>query len=198
VVVDTSASMGIRDGRKGPLAHELCRWLHRSALSAGVAVRLFAAGRSLRRLEGPEQLAFDEPDSVLFAAPRRAVEGLRRASVRLVLSDFMSAVSPATVVKAASAGCVRLVTLQLLGPWERDPRAIGPAVLDAVEEARRADITLDSRAVEDYRRRLRALRTELRDTAFRCGGLHLEVVADRDLEAVLREDLLPLGLVEVL
>lgn len=198
VVVDTSASMAIRDGRKGPLAHELCRWLHRSALVGGVAVRFFAAGQSLRRLEGPEQLDFREPESVVFTAPRRAVAGLRRASVRLLLSDFMSPVAPSSVIKALSAGCTRLVVVHLLGPWEADPGPVGPAVLDAVEEGRRADITLDRRAVEDYRRRLRALRNELRDQIFQSGGLHVEVVADRDLESVLRSEFLPLGLVEVL
>lgn len=198
LVVDTSASMAIGDGRKGPLAHELCRWLHRSALVEGVAVRLFAAGEELRRLEEPGQLEFREAESVLFTAPRRAVSGLRRASVRLVLSDFMSPVGPSTVIKALSAGCARLIVVHLLGPWEAEPEAAGPSVLDAVEEGRRADITLDRRAVEDYGRRLRALKNELRDQTFQCGGLHVEVVADRDLEGALRSEFLPLGLVEVL
>lgn len=198
LVVDTSASMSIRDGRKAALAHELCRWMWRSAGVGGLAVRLFAAGSELRRLDQPEELEFTQAESVLFAAPARAVAGFRRASVRVVLSDFMSAVAPASVVKALSAGAARLVTVHLLGPWEANPQPTGPCMLDAVEERRRADITLDRRTVEDYRRRLGALRTELREQTFRYGGVHVEVVADRDLEGALRSAFLPVGLVEVL
>jgi len=197
LVVDTSASMAIRDGRKGPLAHELCRWMHRSAAGEGVSVRTFAAGESMRRLTDPTELVFSEAGSVLLQEPRRATEGLRRSSVRLVLSDFMSPTSPSAVIKALSAGCARLIVLHLLGPWENDPGPVGPAVLESVEGRRRADLTLDRRAVEDYARRLGALKDELRDQTRRCRGLHLEVVADQGLEEVLRSRFLPLGLVEV-
>ncbi len=198
VIVDASASMAIADGRKGPLAHELCRYLHRAGLVEGMAVRLFAAGDELERLDGPEQLAFRRPDSVLFTAPRRAVGALRRASARLVLSDFMSPASPSAVVSALAADCARLVVVHLLGPWEAEPDPVGPVVLDAVERGRRADLTLERRVVEDYRRRLRALEGELREAVFRCGGVCLRVVADRPLERVLREEFLAAGLVEVL
>ncbi len=197
VVVDASASMAISDGRKGPLAYDLCRWIFRSAMAGGVAVRLFSAGEQLVRLEAPDQIEFGAPDSVLFTAPRRAVGGLRRASARLVISDFMSPVGPSTVVRALAAGCSRLIVVHVLGPWEASPAPAGPSVLDAVEEGRRADLTLDRRAVDDYTRRLRALQAELRDETFRCGGIHLGVVADGSLEDLLRSAFVPAGLVEI-
>jgi uncharacterized protein (DUF58 family) len=197
IIVDSSASMAIRDGRKGPLAHELCDWLFHSAHSAGLAVRLFAAGSRMQRLEEPGQLAFREEESILFSTPRQACGGLRRSSVRLVLSDFMSPYSATAAVTALAAGCSRLIAMHLLGPFEASPDPRGPAVLDAVEEGRKADITLDRRAVETYARRLQALKDEVREQVFKCAGLHLEIVADRDLERVLRETMLPLGLVEV-
>jgi uncharacterized protein (DUF58 family) len=198
LVVDESASMAIDDGRKGPLTMDLARWTVRSARAGGIAARAWAAGESLRRLEDPGQLAFKAPQSVLFGAPRRAAAGLRRAAVRMVLSDFISPTAPSAVVKALSAGCARLIVVHVLGPWEADPRPLGPSVLDAVETGRRADLTLDAPAVRDYNRRLAALRDDLRDAVFRCGGLLVEVVAEGDLETVLREKFLPSGLVEVL
>lgn len=197
VIVDASASMAIDDGRKGPLAHELCRWLFHSAQTTGLAVRFFSAGSSLVRLDSPDQLIFDAPDCALFSAPGRAAAGLRRSSVRLVLSDFMSPLGFSTAVASLAAGCSRLIVVHLLGPWEADPDPWGPAVLDCVEDGRRADITLDRGAVEAYARRLGALKQEIRELSFKHGGLHLEVVADRGLESVLRLDWMPLGLVEV-
>ena len=41
------------------------------------------------------------------------------------------------------------------------------------------------------------MKDEVRERVFKCGGLYMEVVADRDLETVLRGQWLPLGLVEV-
>lgn len=197
VIVDSSASMAIQDGRKGPLAHELCDWMYHSSHSAGLAVRLFAAGSRMVRIEEPGQLAFSERESMLFAAPRQACAGLRRSSVRLVLSDFMGPYSAAAAITALAQGCSRLIVVHLLGPFEASPELKGPAVLDAVEEGRKADITLDRRTVETYTRRLQALRNEVREQTVKCAGLHLEIVADLDLESVLRTAWLPLGLVEV-
>ncbi len=197
VLVDTSASMGIPDGRKAALVAELSRWLYHAARAEGLAVRLYGAGRDLRRVETPEELIFDQPESVLFGAPARAAAALRRSSVRLLLSDFLDPAEPLAVLRSFAVGCSELIVVQLLGPWERDPAAEGPAMLDAVELGRRADIHLDLRAVESYRRRLNGLRAALREAVFKCGGHLLEVVADRELETVLREEFLPAGLVEV-
>ena len=197
VLVDTSASMAIPDGRKGALAGEISRWLYHSARAQGLAVRLYSAGRDLHRVEMPEELVFDEPESVIFSAPARASAVLRRSSVRLLLSDFLDPADPQAVLRKFAAGCSELIVVQLLGPWERDPAAEGPAVLDAVELRRREDINLNHRTIESYRRRLNGLLAALREGVFRCGGHHLEVVADRELETALREDFLPAGLVEV-
>lgn len=198
VIVDVSASMAIRDGRKGPLVLDLCRWLFRSAQVSGVALRLFAAGESLSRVEAPEELNFSACDSVLFSAPYKAVGGLRRSSVRLVLSDFMSPAGAAQTLRALAAGCTRLIVVHLLGPWEAAPKPSGPCVLKAVETGRRGDILLDRRTVEEYCKRLQALKEEIRKQTFQCGGILVEVTADQDLESVLRTQFLPVSLVKVL
>lgn len=196
VVVDTSASMGIADGRKRALCTELCQWLYHSAKIQAVPVRLFAAGPELTRLEGPEQIDFDESESILFTSPTRAGAALRRASVRLLLTDFMAPADPAVVLRTLSAGCGTLIVVHVLGPWESDPQLEGPAVLDAVETARRVDLNLDSRVVERYRAKLRALTGVVRDEMFKCGGVYIGLIADRTLEDVLRNDFLSAGLIE--
>jgi len=197
VLVDTSASMAVADGRKAALSAELCGWLYHSALASGLAVRLFAAGEQLSRVAGPAEIAFDQADSVLFTDPQRATADLRRSSVRLLLTDFMHEAAPADVLRPLSAGCRALVLVQLLGPWEADPSPEGPAVLRWTERGVECDLHLDARAVRNYRRRLEAQKAAIRDEVFRCGGQLVTVVADRQLEEVLRDDFLPAGLLEV-
>lgn len=197
LIIDTSASMALPDGRKQALAAELVRWLYHSARTQSIAVRIFAAGADMRRVEAPDELAFSEAESVLFAAPLRAAAALRRSSVRVLLTDFMDPADPAALLRALSAGCTRLIVIHLLGPWEANPRLEGPAVLDAVEGGRRIDVNLDSKAVADYRRRLQALAAQVKDEAFKCGGLYVSIIADRGIAQVLKDDLLPTGLVEV-
>jgi uncharacterized protein (DUF58 family) len=197
LIVDPTASMAVPDGRKHALCAELCRWAFHSAKAEGMPVRLFAAGPQMARFEDPEELRFDAAESVLFNAPNRAAGGLRRSSVRLLLTDFLSPAGPETVIRALSATCSTFIVVHVLGPWEADPSPEGPALLVGAEDGRTADLRLDSAAVEGYRRRLHALIAVVREELFRCGGLFVPVVADQSLETVLRDDFLPLGLVEV-
>ena len=196
LIVDTSASMAIADGRKAALAAELTQWLYHAGRAAGISVRVFAAGAALARVEDVDGLAFGDAECCVFAAPRRAAVALRRSSVRLLLTDFMAPADIPSVLRALSAACGRLIVVHLLGPWEADPSAEGPVVLHAVEDGRQADLHLDAKAVEGYGRRLAALRAGVRDEMFRCAGIYLPVIADRTLEDVLRQDFLPAGLVD--
>ncbi|MEF8787659.1 MAG: DUF58 domain-containing protein [Planctomycetota bacterium] len=170
VVVDTSASLSIADGRKHALAHELCRWLFHSGRSADIAVRLFAAGEDVRRLEGPEELRFEAESSALLERPRRVVEGLRTSSVRLLLSDFMSPIDPAAVIRPYAEGSSLLLAVRLLGPWEADPDPSGPVELVDREAGRSRQMNVEASAVEDYRRRLRRLTDALEDEISKSGG----------------------------
>ncbi len=197
LMIDTSGSMSIEDGRKGALCSELCRWFFYSARGSGVAPRLYSSGESFRRVEEPGDLIFGQSSCALMHEPARAAAALRRSSVRLILTDFMAPVEPASVLRPLSAGGASLILVHLLGPWEAAPDPEGPAMLHAVERDRTADIHLDSSAVARYRKRLSALLGELRDEVFRCGGRYIGVTADKTLEQVLREDFLPAELVEV-
>jgi len=197
VVVDTSASMSIADGRKHALAHELCRWLFHSARSADIAVRLFAAGEDVRRVEGPGELTFAGESSALLQRPRRVVEGLRTSSVRLLLSDFMSPAAPGSIIRPYAEGCSLLLVVRLLGPWEADPDPTGPVELVDREAGRSRQRNVEASAVRAYRRRLQRLTDALQEEISRCGGRWVDVTADRSLEDVLRDEFLPEGLVEV-
>jgi uncharacterized protein (DUF58 family) len=197
LLVDGSASMGLEDGRKSALARELCSYIYHSAKGRGSAVRVFEAADQCRRIETPGELRWEAERSVLFSAPRDAAAGMRRSAVRIVVSDFMDPADPAQMLRVLSEGCAHLLVLQLLGPWEADPDAEGPAVLERRETGRRIDIQLDSRRISAYRRRLEALVTVVREETTRCHGLYLRLVADRTLEQVLRDEFLPLDLVQV-
>jgi uncharacterized protein (DUF58 family) len=195
LLVDGSASMTLEDGRKAAVCRELCAYLYYSSRGQGSAVRLFGAGEQLRRAEYPEELDWEAERSVLFSSPREAAAGLRRSAVRIVLSDFMDPADPAGVLRTLSEGCAYLLVLHLLGPWEAAPDASGPSVLERRETGRRIDVQLDARRVAAYRRRLEALVTAVRQETVRCHGLYLQLIADRPLEAILREEFLPLDLV---
>ena len=162
-----------------------------------IAVRLFAAGEDVRRLEGPEELRFEAESSALLERPRRVVEGLRTSSVRLLLSDFMSPIDPAAVIRPYAEGSSLLLAVRLLGPWEADPDPSGPVELVDREAGRSRQMNVEASAVEDYRRRLRRLTDALEDEISKSGGRFVDVTADRALEDVLRDDFLPAGLVEV-
>lgn len=196
LIVDTSASMSIADGRKAALAAELSQWLTHAARFAGIAVRVFAAGEDMTRADDADQLAFDQPECCAFVSPRRAAAALRRSSVRLIFTDFMAPADPAAVLRAFSSGCGWLIVVHLLGPWEAEPEPRGPVVLHAIENDRRVDLHLDSKAVEGYARRLAALRAAVRDEMFKCAGLYLPIIADRTLEDILKQEFLPAGLIE--
>ncbi len=197
VVVDTSASLSIADGRKHALVQELSGWLFHSAHSADIAVRLFAAGAGVRRVEGPEELSFGAESSALLERPRRVVEGLRTSSVRLLLSDFMSPADPAAVIRPYAEGCSQLLAVRLLGPWEAEPDPAGPVELVDREAGRSRQMNVEASAVRAYRRRLRRLTDALEEEISRCGGRFVDVTADRSLEDVLRGEFLSEGLVEV-
>jgi len=196
IIVDTSASMSVADGRKGPLSHELCRWLFKASAGAGSVARLFAAGRRITRLHSPEEIDFCDPESVLFTAPKHALAGLRRSSIRVVLSDFMNENGPAATISALAEGCAMLVVVHILGPWEANPAAEGPARLKNIESTVFADLTIDSKAVKVYQSRLSALKEEVRRRTSVFGGISMTVVADCELEKILRTEWLPMGLVE--
>ena len=197
VIVDGSSSMAIRDGRKESLTREMLSWLRYSALASGLTTRFFKAGSDMTRLDDPREITFDASECSLFSEPRNAAALLRRASVRLILSDFMTPLDVPQALKAIHRDCSRLIVIRLLGPWEAHPDPIGPVVLKNVEDDRQANLTLDQAAVKAYLRRLETSRSDLAGLCIRLGGLHVELAADRTLESVLRNDLMPLGLVEV-
>ncbi len=198
IIVDHSRSMGLEDGRKRALVAELSRWLFYAAQSADAAVRLYAAGSELYRVERPGDVDFVSDTSAIFTHPAQVGSRLGRAAVRVVLTDFMDSAPPAHVIRPLSRGCARLVLVRCLGPWENDPRPEGPAKLTDIEhEDRGIDINLDADTVEKYRRRLRRLTTAIEAEVVRGAGVFLDVTADKTLEQVLKTVFLPRGIIKV-
>lgn len=196
IIVDTSSSMALPDGRKHALTRELSSWLFHSARLSTLPVRIYSAGQDIRRLEGPELLAFDQPASIVFADPLRAVTSLRRSAVRLLITDFMEPVEPSLIMRRLAEGCHTLIIIRLLGPWEANPKIEGPAVLEPAEEAREIDIEINEKTLASYKRRLDALAASLREESFRCGATLINIVANKDIESIIRNELFAAGLAE--
>jgi len=194
VVLDGSRSMGIADGRKSELAIELAGFfLHSSRLEEGSA-QLLVAGDTVVPTAF-SQVAFTARDSALFSQPQRCTAQLRSRGLRVIVSDFMTLQSPETVLKQFAAQAAQLVAVMVLGPWEAAPTLDELWTLQDVEAAQVLSTHVNSGQQQRYLARLQQLKDRLRETCQRCGAIWVEVLADRQLTTVLKQDFLPLGIV---
>ena len=187
LLVDTSASLASTAGKERAarvLTAALLRWTHRE----GAGARLVGLGGGLLDAGA---LTFAGRES----GPRLPSVALRPNGVRVLLTDGLWAEDPVPVLRRLMAGSAQFACIQLLDPWEQEPRAEGSLTLVDVETGARSEVHLDARAIAGYRARLQRLGETLRSCVLAQGGLHLCVTAD-GLAAMCARDLLPAGLVE--
>jgi uncharacterized protein (DUF58 family) len=195
VLLDTSRSMGVQDGSKATLARQLALFAQRSAIAQGMTGTLHQLGEQAHRTGERTPIELSAASSVLFSRPEHIASQLARGGVRLVISDFLVPFDPKRSLRALSSGASLLVVAMLLGPWEANPDAAGVATLVDAETGSERALSLSAATLTRYRRRLAAVRRELRTS---CEGLAaplVEVICDGSLDAVLRRDWLPLALV---
>ena len=195
ILLDGSRSMAIDDGRKADLARELCAFALESTRLEGGRAALHVLGDQRQRLDDPKSVRFDAAGTPLFEQPTSATGGLRSGTMRIVLSDFLTPVSPAAAIREFSAGAAQLIVIMILGPWEASPDEGGHFTLTDIEtrEALPAGVVDDAR--RRYLRRLEALRSDLVGSCRTFGATFVEVVADTALGGALERDFLPLGVV---
>ena len=182
VVVDTSSSMAstpVKERAAHALVAALLMWTRRE----GSTARLVELGGGAI---DAAQLAFDGT----AAAPAAPQLALRPNGVRILLTDGLWADSPVPVLQRLMAGASQFVGLQLLDPWEREPRAEGAVTIVDVETGQRREVQLDARTIAGYRDRLHRLCEALRTCVLAQGGVFVQVGAD-SLAAMASRDLLP-------
>jgi uncharacterized protein (DUF58 family) len=131
---------------------------------------------------------------LLALAPTRRGRG-----VAIVLSDFLSATDPLPPLRLLATGGDDLHCLQVLSPAELDPgRAgmVGDLRLEDAEDGSTCEVTVTPALLAAYRTRLDARVAEVRDAARRCGGSHLAVSTESDIEEMLLGQLRSEGLLQ--
>lgn len=189
VLIDTSRSMGIDDGRKPELAKELVSYLLTAAKFDGGTTRLHLLGERYRRGASPIEIQFDATDSVLFSGPLS--EQLAQRGMCFVISDFLANRSPVTVLRQLAQSTAQLVVVMLLGPWESQPPVGEVWQLVDAETGETLPLGATRRALQNYLRRLQSLRQEISELCTTTGSRFVEVCANDTLSNVLRRDFLP-------
>jgi uncharacterized protein (DUF58 family) len=192
VLLDLSPSMASTEQKARALrdlAHLFAGWI------AGEGGR----ARCLR-LGGGE---VPDVDAVPFDGPFHGSQALaepaarpRRRGARILVSDFLVADDPVPLLRRLSASAACFCAVQLLDPWEQDPRPQTATTLRDCETGERLDVALDLRTIDGYRQRLALLQDGLRAAVHALGGAFAVVAAGEPM-AMCRRFLLPAGIVEV-
>jgi uncharacterized protein (DUF58 family) len=188
VLLDLSPSMASTRAKSQALrdlAHLFAAWI---AGEGGRARCLQLGGEEL-----PDVDAAPFGGAQVLAEP--AVR-LRRRGARILVSDFLVADDPVPLLRRLSASAACFCAVQLLDPWEQDPRPETATTLRDCESGERLDTALDARTIGGYRQRLGLLQDGLRAAVHALGGAFAVVTADAPM-AMCRRDLLPAGIVEV-
>jgi uncharacterized protein (DUF58 family) len=195
VLLDTSRSMAVADGRKAELARELAAFACQSARLSGSSARLYAAGEALREHEHALDVPLDARGCTLFEQPAACARRLRPAGLRVLISDCLSPHAPELAIRELSYGTAQLAVLMTLGPWEARPDAAGALTLADSESQAELTAQLSGAGIERYLARLRELRARVEAACHAVGAAFAEVVCDGALLDALRRDLLPRAIV---
>jgi len=196
ILVDTSRSMAI-DAPKAQLAVDLVALLAHSAREDGGQVVVVALGAV------PRQVSLDElardglelDDRTPLEPALRAASGLQRhGAVCVVLSDFLFPHDPRALVRSQAARSGALAFVQVLASSESAPGAGAAHRLVDCESEQALDLVLDAPTVTRYRARLQNLVDGLESECRRARAHFVSLVAQENLELLVRERVAPGGL----
>ena len=214
LVLDATPSMDWGDPAKWTFARRIAMALGSIALASRhrLSVATIDGGgvAQLRDLRGRGRTAelgrwlLDRPigppaGDVLEQGIRTLAPTRRGRGVAIVLSDFLAADDPLPALQLLGAGGDDLHCLQILSPQELDPgRAglVGDLRLEDAEDGSTREVTVTPALLAAYRTRLDARVQQVREAARRCGGVHLAVSSNSDIEKLLLGQLRSEGLLQ--
>ncbi len=173
VLLDASRSMSVEPG-KAQLAVDLAAYFAVAGRASGVDVRLLVMGDRVERrpLVDFEARGIDFDSKRDFAgALHEASAHLRPRSQRVIVSDFLVPMDPASIVRAAARGAGPSAFLQVLGASDLAPESYGAVRLTDAESESAEDIVLDRATIERYHARLDRLTAGIAEEARRLGGV---------------------------
>jgi uncharacterized protein (DUF58 family) len=189
IVADVSASMAVTPGKERALrdlVEAFALWIARG----GGQPRRLAAGGG--RFEDAERVPIGGGTAAASLLPQ---EPLRPRSVRVLISDFLVAQDCGPDIRRLMSGAAELGVVQLLDPWELEPRLDGPTALLDCEDGARLDVDTAPRTLSGYRERLARLCSGVELAARGAGAAYVRVPAAAP-ERMFADHLLPHGIVE--
>lgn len=195
---DASASMAV-DEDKAQLTVDLLVLLARAAEARGFEVRLIEVADEPRRVSLDElhgrgvQLTGRLP---LHQAWTRAALLLRPGTLRLFVSDFLSPLEPAGLVRGLAARAGGLALLQVLARDDAAPEVGGALRMTDAETNEAREVVLEAAVVEGYLERLERWSDALETECRRAGARFVRLVAGAPLADLARGPLTRAGLLE--
>jgi uncharacterized protein (DUF58 family) len=201
LLVDTSPSMQFGEPTKQESAKRYACAFGFLGLAGGDAVYPRAIGireRPLPALRGrssfyrlnlwAEKLTESGSTMSLGASLRQFAAASVRAGLVILITDGLDP-DIASAVRIVAGRGHELLFLQILSREELDPDLEGDLRLLDGEGGVPVELTANSSALKEYRQRLEAHNTALRDAVLRVGGRHALVCPDEDFEKVLTNTL---------
>jgi uncharacterized protein (DUF58 family) len=188
ILADSSRSMAVTDAKARAQRDLMSAFAVFAAKASGIP-RLLSLGGDV--IDDADAVPLDRGDLTLDLP----VVPLRPRSVRVILSDFLVPGDPGPVIRRASEGASYLYVIQVLDPWELEPRLEGAALLIDCEDGSRLDVDLSDSAVARYRDRLMNLRAAVERATLSAGGIYALVSASEP-EVMFRDALLPAAVIE--
>jgi uncharacterized protein (DUF58 family) len=177
LVIDRSRSMAVTDSKHRAYG-ELLALLASAASGVSSDTRIVAgAAEPAARLERPADVERFLACDGSTAAMEESHLALRRQSMRVAVSDFLFPHDPDVLVGRLARDSASLAIVQLTTHAEAEPDVEGGRRLVDVEGRGELDVTIDARAVQEYRARFNRLRQELARAAHRVGATFVHVIA---------------------
>ncbi len=202
VLSDVSTSMEIPDKRKAEAAIMLSGIILSSAISADCALSWWTFGSGI---ECVQSMSKSFPDNApkriagkknLFDELVEKAEILPKRGLRIVISDFLWDISPASIIqKLAKTNC-SLILLCVLSNEEMNPSINGIMSLSDSENGGRLDIEISARERELYKERLSSHLSLWKEDCVRAGAIFQTIITEDILSGQL-SGLLQCGLFSV-
>lgn len=177
LIIDNSRSMSVTPSKYHAYG-ELLALLACAAVPLGADTRVVTSAASapgpLERPEDIERFLGCDAFGAAFEGPRLL---LRRQSMRVAVSDFLFPHDPDVLIARLARDGASLAVLQLTTRDEAEPEVEGGRHLVDVEGRGELDVTIDARAVQEYRARFNALRQGLSLAARRAGATFVHLTA---------------------
>lgn len=184
LIFDSSQSMNLGDTEKGSRALQLAALLAGAAENAKCTHALWLAGEGFRRGEN-DNLRPSAWDGIDFESKRSIEESfailpprLRRAGIRILISDLFWPGNPVTTMRQITEGAAATFVIQMVAEADITPPEHGNIHLIDSESGETLEMFIDSMVEQRYRQALKQHQEGWYDACRRTGAKFVTIVAE--------------------